>query len=221
MNENHHNEEINLKELAACIKHKRQSEELSLREVEELTGVSYPTLSRIENGVTTPEVPTLKRLCQWLQLPYERFLGRATANSNVATVFSLAPNTALNRPYFDSRVPAGFPSPAESHYDERLDLNEHLIRHPLATFFVRVAGDSMIGERIFHGDLLVVDRAEEVRNGHIVIAAVNGEFCVKRYDNTGATVVLRSANPAYPHIELTPDDDWAIWGRVLHSIHRH
>jgi DNA polymerase V len=127
----------------------------------------------------------------------------------------------LFRPYYEDRVPAGFPSPAESEPDSKLDLNEYLIRHPLATFFVRVAGDSMIGERIYDGDLLIVDRAEDARHNQIVIAIVNGEFCVKRLDIQPGRVILRSANPAYPDIELAPEDQWEIWGRVIQSIHKH
>ena len=118
-------------------------------------------------------------------------------------------------------MPAGFPSPAESHQNERLDLNEHLIRHPLATFFVRVTGDSMIGERLFDGDLLIVDRAEDARHNHIVLAIVNGEFCVKRLHIQPGRVALCSANPAYPDITLDTEDQWEIWGRVIHSIHKH
>lgn len=213
--------ELNVKELGLCVKRKRQREQLSLRGAAEQARVSYPTLSRIENGQITPDVPTLKRVCQWLQLPLEKFTGRTTQPSNIAEVLEVGLDAKLYVPIADDRIRAGFPSPAESQHEERLDLTEHLIRHPLATFFVRVAGDSMIGENIHDGDLLIVDRAEEVRDGHIVVAIVNNEFCVKRFDTSGANVVLRSANPAAPDIELTPEDDWYIWGRVIHSIHRH
>lgn len=213
--------EFDLQELGSCIKRKRQREQLSLRDAAVQSRVSFPTLSRLENAQITPDLRTLTRLCRWLQAPLEQFVGPAPPRSNVTEVFTSHNATRLSRPLYADRVAAGFPSPAENYFDERLDLNQHLIRHPLATFFVRVAGDSMIGERIFDGDLLVVDRAETVRPGQIVIAVVNGEFCVKRYEKIGGRVVLRSANPAYPDIELTPEDDWAIWGRVVHSIHRH
>lgn len=94
-----------------------------------------------------------------------------------------APDNAsspLSLPLFASRVPAGFPSPADDYIDQRLDLNEHLINHPAATFFVRVSGDSMTGASLHDGDLLIVDRALEPVDGRIVIAAVNGELTVKR-----------------------------------------
>ncbi len=214
-------QELDLSELGLCIKRKRQREQLSLREAAEQSRVSFPTLSRLENAQIMPDVPTLTRLCRWLQVPLDQFTAPAAPRSNVTSIFSAVTTTNLSHPLYEDRVAAGFPSPAENYFDERMDLNQHLIRHPLATFFVRVAGDSMIGERIFDGDLLIVDRAEAVRPGQIIIAVVNGEFCVKRYDNSGKNVVLRSANPAYPDIELKPEDDWAIWGRVVHSVHRH
>ncbi|MBU6323002.1 MAG: translesion error-prone DNA polymerase V autoproteolytic subunit, partial [Burkholderiales bacterium] len=82
------------------------------------------------------------------------------------------------RPLIAGRAPAGFPSPAADHYDKRLDLNEHLVLHPEATFFLRVKGDSMIGAGIHDGDLLVVDRSLEPSHGRVVIAALDGELTV-------------------------------------------
>jgi SOS-response transcriptional repressor LexA len=172
--------ELNVKELGLCVKRKRQREQLTLRDAADQAHVSYPTLSRIENDQITPDVLTLKRLCQWLQMPVEKFVGKTGQPGNVTETFQYEPGEKRYLPLTHDRVRAGFPSPAESQHEERLDLSEHLIRHPLATFFVRVAGDSMIGENIHDGDLLVVDRAEDVRHGHIVVAIVNNEFCVKR-----------------------------------------
>ena len=86
----------------------------------------------------------------------------------------------LHRPLLSFPVAAGFPSPADDYIEGRIDLNEHLIRHPAATFFVRVSGDSMTGAGIHDGDLLIVDRAAEVQNGCIVVARINDEFTLKR-----------------------------------------
>ena len=87
----------------------------------------------------------------------------------------------LALPLFAGGVAVGFPSPADDHIDARLDLNEHLVRHPAATFFVRAMGDSMLGGGIHSGDLLIVDHALRPVDGRIVIAAVDGEYTVKRY----------------------------------------
>ena len=83
-------------------------------------------------------------------------------------------------PLFISRIPAGFPSPADDYIDKNLDLNESLIKHPAATFFVRVEGDSMVDAGIYSGDILIVDRALETINNKIIVAILDGEFTVKR-----------------------------------------
>lgn len=86
---------------------------------------------------------------------------------------------AITLPFYQTKVQAGFPSPAEDHMPDKLDLNSYLIKHPASTFFVRVAGDSMIGAGIKENDLLIVDRSIQATNNKVVIAVVNGEFTVK------------------------------------------
>ena len=122
-------------------------------------------------------------------------------------------------PLFSARVPAGFPSPADDYIDRALDLNEHLIRHPAATFFVRVSGDSMVDAGIHPGDILVVDRAEEPAHGKIIIAALNGELTVKRLSRSRGAVYLLPENPSYAPIEVTPETQFQVWGVVVHVIH--
>ena len=82
----------------------------------------------------------------------------------------------------DAKVPAGFPSPAQDHTQKRVDLNEVMVLNPLSTFLFQVAGDSMIGEGIFDGDRVIVDRAIEAQSGYIVLACVDGEFTVKKLE---------------------------------------
>ncbi len=126
---------------------------------------------------------------------------------------------AAGWPLFGARVPAGFPSPADDHLEDALDLNAHLIRHPAATFFVRVQGDSMTGAGIQDGDLLVVDRALEPRPGSVVVAVVDGELVVKRLALAGGQVWLRPENPEYPPLEIREGMDLVIWGVVAHVVH--
>ncbi|MDP7418537.1 MAG: translesion error-prone DNA polymerase V autoproteolytic subunit, partial [Gammaproteobacteria bacterium] len=90
--------------------------------------------------------------------------------------------TTFHAPLFISRVPAGFPSPADDYMDNKLDLNEHLIKHPEATFYCRVSGQSMTGAGIFDGDLLIVDRAVNPAHGDVILAALNGELTCKILD---------------------------------------
>ncbi len=130
----------------------------------------------------------------------------------------LAP-ARVTLPFYASRVAAGFPSPADDHQEDALDLNEHLVRHPAATFFVRGQGNSMLGAGIHHGDLLVVDRSLEPRSGAIVIAVVNGELTVKRLKLERGGVWLMPENPEFKPIEIYGDMDLMIWGVVAHVVH--
>ena len=126
----------------------------------------------------------------------------------------------LERPLFLSRVPAGFPSPAEDYVECGLDLNEHLIAHREATFFVRVKGHSMTGAGIRDGDLLVVDRSLEAGDGDIVIAVVDGELTVKRLSRRGCRVRLLAEHPSYAPIEFKDGQELVVWGVVTSFIHR-
>lgn len=123
-------------------------------------------------------------------------------------------------PLFSCAVAAGFPSPADDHLEGSLDLNEHLIRHPAATFFVRVSGDSMIKAGIHEDDILVVDRSIEPRNGKIIIAAVEGQLTVKRLNRAKGKTYLMPENDAYAPIEIADDNDMIIWGVVTSVIHQ-
>ena len=102
--------------------------------------------------------------------------------------------TILDRPVMAFPVSAGFPSPADDYIESRIDLNQHLIRHPAATFFVRVSGDSMTGAGIHNGDLLIVDRAAECVSGCIVVARLENEFTLKRVRKEGNRVFLVPEN---------------------------
>lgn len=122
-------------------------------------------------------------------------------------------------PFYECAVAAGFPSPAEGEFTAELDLNDLLIKHPVATFFVRVSGSSMIKAGIHHNDILVVDRSLEPANGKVVIASVNGEFTVKRLFLDGKRVRLMAENDAYPPIDITEEMELSIWGVVTNVIH--
>lgn len=145
-------------------------------------------------------------------------------------------------PKVSGSVVAGFPSPAEQYQEQPLDLNELLVRHPAATFFVRVQGDSMTGAGINDGDLLVVDRSIRPADGDVIIACVDGDFTVKtlragkgqrgtgdalrKTGNAGlgieydGEVRLVAANPKYPDIVLKPGQELDYFGKVTACIHR-
>ncbi|MFD1260363.1 MULTISPECIES: LexA family protein [Entomomonas] len=121
-------------------------------------------------------------------------------------------------PLVNNPVRAGFPSPADDYLETKLDLTEHLIPHPSATYYIRAAGDSMIEYGIFDGDLLVVDRSLEAKVGDILIVAIDGELTCKRLAYMPNSLCLVSGNPEYPTIPLE-DKDVHVWGVVIHTIH--
>jgi DNA polymerase V len=126
----------------------------------------------------------------------------------------------LKLPLFSSSVAAGFASPADDHLEAELDLNDYLIAHPSETFFVWVKGDSMRQAGIFDKDLLIVDRSLTPKNNDIVIAAVAGEFTVKRLVIKHGKPWLLPANPNYQPIQIKEGSDLYIWGAVTHAIHK-
>jgi DNA polymerase V len=138
--------------------------------------------------------------------------------SNVEAVLWPDRSTKWERPLFVSSVSAGFPSPAESYIEGHLDLNRYLIKHPVATFYVRVSGDSMTGAGIEAGTILVVDRAVEADDGDIVIARIGDELCVKRLRLRGGRIWLVPENDKYQPIEVIESMDFEVWGRVMHAI---
>ena len=123
-------------------------------------------------------------------------------------------------PLMSSAVMAGFPSPAEQYVERPLDLNELLVARPAATYFVRAAGDSMVGAGVQDGDLLVVDRSLEPEDGSTVIACVDGEFTVKTYRRDKDGVRLEAANPAYPPIRFAGEMELRVFGVVTAVVHR-
>lgn len=123
----------------------------------------------------------------------------------------------LSRPVFMWRISAGFPSPAEDYIEGRIDLNRDLIKHPLATFYIRVEGDSM-EPKIQSGALIVVDRMAETKDDDIVVARIGMEFIVKRLHIEDGNIWLLSENPLYQPIQITESMDFEVWGRVMYSI---
>ena len=122
-------------------------------------------------------------------------------------------------PLLSDSVSAGFPSPADDYTEENIDLNEHLIRNPFSTFFLRVKGDSMIDSGINDKDLIIVDKSLNPKPGNIVIAMIDGEFTVKRFSIKNNKLYLKAENRNYPDFNLEDYSDVHIWGVVIYSIH--
>lgn len=127
------------------------------------------------------------------------------------------PRAVVALPLYSDLVQCGFPSPAADYVEQRIDLNDLLIRHPSATYFVKAAGDSMIEAGISDGDLLVVDSSRTPEHGDIVIAAVDGEFTVKRLQ-LRPRVQLNPMNSAYSPIIVGSEDSLEVFGVVTYIV---
>lgn len=123
-------------------------------------------------------------------------------------------------PLFAAKVPAGFPSPAEDYSEGRLDLNEYLVQHEAATFYVRVKGHSMSGAGILDNDIIAVDRAVEPRHGDIVLAVIDGDLTVKELAIEDGWVRLLPHNPDFPPIDVKTGQELTIWGVVTGVVRK-
>ena len=153
--------------------------------------------------------------------PVDKLLQDFSRLKNSKQIDALAPLTIgkrLRMPLYSSNVPAGFASPADDFVEDYLDLNDLLVKHEEATFFVRVSGRSMVDAGIQPDDILIVDRSLEAQHGKIVIAVLNGEVTVKRLYNRNGKVILKAENPAYKDIEV--EGELHIWGVVTSIIHK-
>jgi DNA polymerase V len=128
--------------------------------------------------------------------------------------------TLLELPLAGTAIAAGFPSPAEEYVEIALDLNKELIKHPASTFYARVKGDSMVDAGIQDGDLLVIDKALEPKEGSIAVCYLDGEFTVKRLAVREECVYLMPANAEFKPIKITEENDFLVWGLVAYVIHK-
>ena len=140
--------------------------------------------------------------------------------TKVQTVHTPDLLTEHHQALFEAKISAGFPSPVADYEEDKLDLNKHLIKHPAATFFVRVTGDSMVEAGIHNGDLLVVDRSLEPRDKSVVIAIVNGELTVKRIRIRKKKITLEPENESYSAQEINENMEFEVWGVVTNVIHK-
>ena len=122
-------------------------------------------------------------------------------------------------PMYSNKVAAGFPSPADDYLEDKIDLNQYLVKHPASTFLVRASGESMINAGIFPDDILVVDRSLKAEDGKVVIAVVDNELTVKRYRKKGRKIILEPENDAFDPIVIPQASEAFVWGVVTNVIH--
>lgn len=133
-------------------------------------------------------------------------------------IFTADLSSHLPLPYADGGIQAGFPSPADNYITESIDLNKELVRHPAATFYGRVSGDSMIEEGIEPGDILIIDRSIEPDSGDLAVCCIDGEFTLKRIKLEKNRVWLIPSNEMFDPILVTPENEFSVWGVVTHTI---
>lgn len=129
--------------------------------------------------------------------------------------------SSLPLQYADEGIKAGFPSPAQDYMEQAIDLNRELIKHPASTFYGRVVGNSMIGEGIEEGDILVIDKSLELMDDDLAICFVDGEFTLKRVRLESEAAWLVPSNPDYPLIKVSKENDFIIWGIVTYTIKKN
>lgn len=143
--------------------------------------------------------------------------------SNEVLIYTGNFQEALERPFVTGGIKAGFPSPAQDYIGDVLDFNRDIIKHPSATFYGRVKGDSMVDAGIDNGDILVIDRSLEPQDGDIVVAFINGEFTIKYLNlkhREEGYIELVPANKSYPTLRVKATDDFTVWGVVAWTIKR-
>lgn len=136
-------------------------------------------------------------------------------------IFSIDLSSSLPLPYANEGIRAGFPSPAQDYLQQAIDLNKELIRHPASTFYGRVVGDSMSGEGIEEGDILVIDKSLELTDDDLAVCFIDGEFTVKRVRLEQDAAYLIPSNPKYPTIKVTADNNFLVWGIVTYTIKKN
>lgn len=124
-------------------------------------------------------------------------------------------------PFAEMGVQAGFPSPGQDYLSESIDLNHELIRHPASTFYARVEGNSMAGEGIEPGNILVVDRSIEPSDGDLAVCCLDGDFTLKRIRLSRGQVWLIPSNEAFDPILVTSTCRFEVWGVVTYTIKQH
>tara|TARA_B100000809_G_scaffold62501_1_gene59273 strand:- start:1720 stop:2169 length:450 start_codon:yes stop_codon:yes gene_type:complete len=141
-----------------------------------------------------------------------------TGNKIYLEVYNSNTTINLSLQLVENGISAGFPSPADDFLDASIDLNKTLIKNKDATFYGRVKGDSMIGGGLSDGDLLIIDKSIEPKNGKIAVCFIDGEFTVKRIKIEKELIWLIPENKNYQPIKVTADNDFVIWGIVTNVI---
>ncbi len=146
---------------------------------------------------------------------------RKIANSTNLDFYTVNTSSHVELPFIDGGIAAGFPSPAQDYIDLKIDLNTELITNPSSTFYARVKGTSMQDAGIMDGDILVIDKSLEPKDGDTAVCFIDGEFTLKYIKFETEVVYLIPANSKFEPIKVTEENNFCIWGIVTYSIKNH
>ena len=136
----------------------------------------------------------------------------------VIDLYVASTETVMALPFVDAGISAGFPSPADDFMEFSIDLNRELIKNPVSTFYGRVKGNSMKDMGIHNGDLLIIDKSLPPANDKLAVCYIDGEFTLKRIQLDKDCIWLVPANDDYQPIKVTEENDFMVWGIVIHVV---
>lgn len=141
--------------------------------------------------------------------------------TSILDFYTIDTSTALEIPFVESTISAGFPSPANDFLDSAIDLNKHLIKNPSTTFIAVTSGFSMKNAGIDNNDLLIIDKSIEPSHGAIAVCVIDNEFTLKRLQIINKEIFLMPENENFKPIKITEYQDFEIWGILTYSIKHH
>ncbi len=133
-------------------------------------------------------------------------------------IYDIEAEAGIEIPFFDVGVAAGNPSYVQEYFPDSINISQELVKNPKATFCVRVSGHSMVGAGFDDGDLLIVDKEVQARDGQIILAVINGDYTVKRLLKKSDGYYLQPENPDFEPLRITQFMDFRIWGVVTGLI---
>ena len=135
-------------------------------------------------------------------------------------IFFFKPNLDESHliPLTNNNISAGFPSPADDFKEIRISLDKEIIKNEEATFYARVDGESMQGAGLNDGDLIVIDRSEEPKNGSIAVCFLDGQFTVNRLKLKNKEIYLMPENSKYYPLNIGEGNELSIWGIVTYVV---
>ena len=137
---------------------------------------------------------------------------------NNIKIFKPTDKESIKNIFIEDGISAGFPSPANDFEESRISIEKVVVKNKESTFYAKVSGESMKNAGLDDGDILVIDRSEELKNNKIAVCYLNGEFTVKRVKIEKDHIYLVPENDKYKPIKVTDENEFIVWGVVTYVI---